>query len=224
VAILARTSTLLLQDPLTSLSRQINSCKEWLPADWYVAGYFWDVESGAIDLDKRSQGEDWKPFADAGLPRDGGMADLLAEAHSPEPRFAAVVCEDIERSSREMFNALRLERELSDEGIILFATDEPMDVAGVSPNTILVRRVKQGVAEWYRLNLKKACWRGLRQHTVDGWNVGPVPYGYTGDRVPHPVAFKAAQGRTKTRLVPDTQRAPAVEAIFRWRTTDNLGV
>ena len=37
-------------------------------------------------------------LAGAGLPRDGGMADLLAEAASPAPKFAAVVCEDIERS------------------------------------------------------------------------------------------------------------------------------
>ena len=37
---------------------------------------------------------------DAGIPRDGGMADLLTEAASPSPRFAVVVCEDIERSAR----------------------------------------------------------------------------------------------------------------------------
>jgi hypothetical protein len=52
-------------------------------------------------------------------------ADLLTEATAPPPRFAAVVCEDIERSGRDMFNALRLEKELSRQGIPLFATDEP---------------------------------------------------------------------------------------------------
>jgi site-specific DNA recombinase len=123
-----------------------------------------------------------------------------------------------------MFNALKLERELSDEGILLFATDEPVDIAGTNPNTILVRRIKQGVAEWYRLNLKKACWRGLRQHTMDGWNIGAVPYGYLGEKVPHPVPLKAAQGRTKTRLTLDPVRAPVVAVIFTWRVTDKLGI
>ncbi len=31
VAILARTSTLLLQDPVASVRRQIRSCTQWLP-------------------------------------------------------------------------------------------------------------------------------------------------------------------------------------------------
>jgi hypothetical protein len=100
VAILARTSTLVLQDPLASLRRQIRACTDWLPAGWVIAGYYWDVESGGIDLEDRSQGDDWRPFADAGIPRDGGMADLLTEAKAPTPRFAAVVCEDIERAVR----------------------------------------------------------------------------------------------------------------------------
>ena len=46
VAILARTSTLALQDPLASLNRQIRSCQAWLPAGWRIAGVYWDVESG----------------------------------------------------------------------------------------------------------------------------------------------------------------------------------
>ena len=44
VAVLARTSTLLLQDPAASLRRQITSTREWLPPGFYVAGYYWDVE------------------------------------------------------------------------------------------------------------------------------------------------------------------------------------
>jgi site-specific DNA recombinase len=138
VAVLARTSTLILQDPLASLRRQITSCQEWLPPGWHITGYYWDVESGGIDLEKRSQGRDWEPFAAAGVHRDGGMADLLAEASSPLPRFAAVVCEDIERSGRDTFNALKLERELSDQGILLFATDEPASIEGINSTTVLV--------------------------------------------------------------------------------------
>ncbi len=183
-----------------------------------------DVESGGTDLDRRSQTESWKVLADAGLPRDGGMADLLAEAGSPAPRFAVVVCEDIERSARDTFNALRLEKELSRQGIPLFATDEPADIAGVNATTVVVRRVKQGVAEWYRLQLKEKVWKGLVEHSVDGWNIGSPPHGYTAERHPHPNPLKASQGRTKSRLVIDPATAPAVRAIYTWRTVDKLGV
>ena len=152
------------------------------------------------------------------------MAELLEEAAAPEPRFAAVVCEDIERSGRDTFNALKLERELQDMGVPLFATDEPASVQDISPTTVLVRRVKQGVAEYFRLAIKKKAWEGLRQHTLSGWNIGPAPYGYTPERVTHPVPIKAAQGRTKTRLVLDPQRGPVVARMFTWRADEHLGL
>jgi DNA invertase Pin-like site-specific DNA recombinase len=193
VAILARTSTLALQDPYASLSRQISSAREWLPDGFYVAGYYWDVESGGLDIEQRGHGT-YGQLTARGLPRDGGLADLLAEAKAPQPRFAAVVVEDIERSARDTYNSLKLERQLADQGIPLFATDEPADITGISPTTILVRRIKQGVAEWFRLQLKEKAWKGLKEHTTEGWNLGPVPYGYLPDRVPHPNPFKAAQG------------------------------
>jgi len=101
VAVLMRTSTLALQDPLSSLRRQMRSCDEWLPDGWYVAGHYWDVESGGIDLEDRSQGTGHEQFVAAGIPRDGGMAELLHQASAPDPPFAAVVCEDIERSGRD---------------------------------------------------------------------------------------------------------------------------
>jgi site-specific DNA recombinase len=46
-------------------------------------------------------------FTAMGIPRDGGMAELLEQAATPDPPFAAVVCEDIERSGRDTFNALK---------------------------------------------------------------------------------------------------------------------
>jgi DNA invertase Pin-like site-specific DNA recombinase len=218
VAILARTSTRILQDPYASLSRQIRACQAWIPAGWYVAGYYWDVESGSIDLEDRSQGDAYRQFTQAGIPRDGGMADLLTEAKAPVPRFAAVVCEDIERSARDTFNALKLEKELSRQGIPLFATDEPASIEGINATTVLVRRVKQGVAEWYRLQLKEKAWKGLEEHALAGWNTGPAPYGYLAEKVPHPAPGKAAQGMTKSRLVIDPVRGPVVTQIFQWRT------
>jgi site-specific DNA recombinase len=224
VAILARTSTLLLQDPVASVRRQIRSCEQWLPAGWFVAAVYSDIESGATDLESRSQNGSWRILTDAGLPRDGGMADLLTEAASPVPRFAVVVCEDIERSARDTFNALKLERELSGHGIPLFATDEPASIAGINATTVLVRRVKQGVAEWYRIQLKEKIWKGFIEHNADGWNIGTPPHGYAAQRCPHPNPLKAGQGRTKTRLVLDPATAPAVASIYAWRVTDKIGV
>ncbi|HEY5987602.1 MAG TPA: recombinase family protein, partial [Streptosporangiaceae bacterium] len=104
-------------------------------------------------------------------------------------------------SARDTFNALKLERRLADAGIPLAAADEPIDIEGMNATTILVRRVKQGIAEWYRFQIKEKAWKGLREHAMDGWNVGPAPYGYRPERIPHPVPVKAAEGRTKTRLV-----------------------
>ncbi len=224
VAILARTSTLLLQDPVASVRRQTRACEQWLPAGWFVAAVYSDVESGATDLEARSRTESWRILTDADLPRDGGMADLMAEATGPVPRFAAVVCEDIERSGRDTFNALKLERELLQQGIPLFATDEPADITGINATTVLVRRVKQGVAEWYRLQLKDKVWKGLVEHSLEGWNTGTPPHGYTGQRCPHPNSIKASQGRTKTRLIIDPAIAPTVEPIYTWRTIEKLGL
>ena len=224
VAVLARTSTVELQDPRASIRRQIRSVRDWLPAGWFIAAVYWDIESGAIDLEQRSQGHAYQAFADSDLPRDGGMADLLTEAKAPAPRFAAVVCEDIERSGRDTFNALKLEKELSRQGIPLFATDEPASIEGINATTVLVRRVKQGVAEWYRLQLREKIWKGLIEHSADGWNIGTVPYGYAAEKVTHPSPIKAAHGLTKTRLVPDPLRGPVVTLIFTWRTVHKLAV
>jgi hypothetical protein len=37
----------------------------------------------------------------------------------------------------------------------LFATDEPANIQGINPTTVQVRRIKQGVAEYFRLQIKK---------------------------------------------------------------------
>jgi site-specific DNA recombinase len=73
---------------------------------------------------------------------------------------------------------VKLERQLSDQGIPLFAADEPADITGINPTTILVRRVKQGIVEYFRFQLKKKTGDGMREHAMKGWNTGPVPYGY----------------------------------------------
>jgi site-specific DNA recombinase len=223
VAFTGRTSTLYLQDPAASLRRQARECADKLPEGMFIAAYYWDIESGGLDIEQRGHADTWQQV-DVGIPRDGGLADLLAEAASPNPRFAAVICEDIERSARDTYNALKLEKELAAHGIPLFATDEPISVEGMNATTVLVRRVKQGVADWFRLQIKEKAWKGLREHSLAGWNIGPAPYGYLPERVTHPVPAKAAQGRTKTRLALDPDRAPVVAQVYAWRVHDHLGV
>ena len=104
------------------------------------------MESGGIDLDLRSQTGVWEQFAAAGIPRDGGMAELRAAVTAGNPPFSAVICENIERSGRDLYDALKLEKELRAAGIPVFATDEPIDAQASEGSTILVRRMGKYLA------------------------------------------------------------------------------
>ncbi len=222
VAFFGRTSTLIQNYP-ESMRRQLRKSGDALPPGFVIVAHYWDIESGGLDLDQRGHAER-DAYAEVGIPRDGGMAGLLAEAQAPAPKFAAVICEDIGRSSRDMFSALKLEKDLAAQGIPVFATDEPISVEGMNSTTVLIRRIKQGVVEWFRLQLKEAVWGGLREHALDGWNVGVPPYGYLAKKEPHPNPAKRAEGRTRTRLILDPVRAPVVEQMFTWRACQRLGI
>jgi DNA invertase Pin-like site-specific DNA recombinase len=222
IAFVGRTSTTTAQDPVQSLHKQMRRAEERLPAGFYVARWFWDVESGGTDLDERSRTDVWEKFAAAGIPRDGGMAQLRAAIAGGQPPFAAVICENIERSGRDMYDALRLERELRRAGIPVFATDEPIDAEAPEASTILVRRMKQGMAEFFRYNLKTQMWEGLKQYAIAGYNTGYCPYGYAEDRTPHPNPMKASMGATRARLIADPERGPWVTKMFAWRVDEKL--
>ena len=142
--------------------------------------------------------------------------------NTPKPSFTAVICENIERSGRDRFDALRLERELRKAGIPVFATDEPIDTAAPEASTILVRRVKQGMAEYFRYNVKAQLWEGLKQYVAAGYNTGICPYGYLEERTPHPNPMKRNMGATRARLIPDPERGPWVSRMFEWRVWKRL--
>jgi len=80
------------------------------------------------------------------------------------------------------------------------------------------------VAEWLRLQIKEKTWKGLVEHSLDGWNIRTPSYGYTAERVKHPVPVKASQGRTKTKLALDPVRAPVIAQVFTWRVVHKLGI
>ncbi|MEW2453244.1 recombinase family protein [Streptomyces albus] len=223
MAWLGRTSTEDSQDPTLSLPRQLRNARAALPPGWMIVAHFYDVESGRKDLDVRGQGVAHERFA-IPIPRDGGIADLLAEAESPDRRFAAVICESIERVARRTYYGTKIEHELEQCGVVLCAADEPIsaDGKGKRATPTLTRRVKQAVSEWYVLQMLELSWDGFIEHTQQGWNVGKPPYGYNAQRVPHPVPARREQGATKHRLVPDPERGPVVTEIFRLRVLKRL--
>ncbi len=67
-----------------------------------IVAHFYDVESGRKDLAERGNSQAFSRF-EIPIPRDGSIKDLLAEARRPDRRFAAVVCESIERVARRTY-------------------------------------------------------------------------------------------------------------------------
>lgn len=225
LAFCGRTSTDDLQDPTISLPRQLRSCQGALTDNAVIVAYFYDVESGRKAIEARGTGRAHEQF-DIPIPRDGGIRDLLAEAESGSARFDAVICESVDRIARRTYFGTQIEHRLESVGMPLLAADEPMAPIGhrgKQATQILTRRVKQGVAEWYVLDLLEKSWGGMEEHTIQGFNIGQPPYGYLAEKVPHPVPAKRAEGKTKSRLMPDPERAPVVDRIFRWRAVETLG-
>ncbi len=224
VAWLGRTSTEDSQDPTLSLPRQLANARKALPQGWVIVAHFYDVESGRKDLAQRGHSQAHTRF-DIPVPRDGGIADLLAEAQRPDRRFAAVICESIERVARRTYFGTKVEYELEQAGVALCAADEPISTGAKAKKATptLTRRVKQAVAEWYVLQMLELSWDGFVEHTQQGWNTGKPPYGYRAEKVAHPVPARRAEGGTKHRLIPDPERGPVVTRIYQLRALEKLG-
>ncbi len=198
------------QDPSLSIPRQLAACEQVIRSTaGELVAYFWDIESGRKNLSARGNGASGDRFA-VTVRRDGGIHELLAAAARGD--FEAVIVESIDRLSRMTADATRIERELEQNDIGLFATDEPMTG---NATAVLTRRVKQGVAEWYVRDLIEKSRRGMEESVRQGWHTGgPVPYGYQLQPHPHPNPHKAREGKKKHRLIPDPVRAPIVRMIF----------
>jgi DNA invertase Pin-like site-specific DNA recombinase len=185
VAFLGRTSTDDQQDPVGSLLRQLRISQEALPEGCVIVAYFYDVESGRKDLDVRGRGDRHERLA-IPIPRDGGIHDLLKEAANPNRRFEAVICEQIDRIARRTYYGTLVEHQLQSANVGLWAADEPIRLDTdmlIDPTTVLTRRVKQGIAEWYALDMIKRARDGFETHTDQGYNVGKACYGYRAVQV-----------------------------------------
>src|SRR5262249_8459360 len=87
-------------------------------------------------------------------------------------------------------------------GVPLLAAAEPITLSGRGATQTLTRRVKQGISEWYVLEMLEKSRGGLERHTEEGFNIGKPPYGYLAEKIPHPVPARRAEGKTKSRLTP----------------------
>jgi DNA invertase Pin-like site-specific DNA recombinase len=228
VAFAARVSDKEAQDPTLSLPRQLAKCRSALPDGFVIVAHFYDIESGRMDLDLRGHGGAHAEF-DIPIPRDGAITDLLEEAHRPDRRFVAVVCESVDRIARITYFGTKIEYELEQAGVALLVADEGITADAVGGTNgrlprkratpVLTRRVKQAIAEWYVLDMLERSWGGLVAHTDQGWNIGKPPYGYQAEVHKHPVPAKAADGKVKRRLIIDPDRGPVVTQIFAWRAS-----
>ncbi|MDQ1307208.1 MAG: site-specific recombinase [Actinomycetota bacterium] len=221
-AFAARVSTDDQQDPTLSLPRQLASCQKSLPDGMVIVAHFFDIESGRTVLDLRGQGHAHDKF-DIPIHRDGSIDDLLAEAQRPDRRFDVVICESVDRIARITYYGTKIEHELEQVGVLLLASDEPFTTTRHRATAVLTRRMKQGIAEWYVLDMLEKAWGGFEIHTHQGWNVGQPPYGYIADSVPHPVPARRAEGKHKTRLIIDPVRAATVQTIYDLRIGARLG-
>jgi len=219
-AYFGRTSTDDAQDPSLSIPRQLTSCEDIVqPLGDEIVAHYWDIESGRKNLAERGNGADGSTF-NISVPRDGGITELLTDA--AKGRFDAVIVESIDRLSRMTADSTRVEQELERLGVGLFAADEPMTANATS---ILTRRVKQGVAEWYVRDLIEKSRRGMEESVRQGWHTGgPAPYGYTLEPHPHPNPHKAREGMKKHRLIVEPVRAAVVLMIFEDYCVRHLGM
>ena len=193
-AYFGRTSSEDAQDPSLSIPRQLRTCEGIVqPLGDEIVAHYWDIESGRKSLAERGKGTDGTAFG-ISVPRDGGINDLLHDA--AQGRFDAVIVESIDRLSRMTADATRVEQELEQHGVGLFAADEPMVT---NATAILTRRVKQGVAEWYVRDLLEKSRRGMEESVRQGWHTGgPVPYGYQLQAHPTPTRIRPEKARRST--------------------------
>jgi site-specific DNA recombinase len=99
-----------------------------------IVCWYWDVESGRKALKDRGQGSSaWRERV--AVPCAGGLPELLAATYHGEPLYAVIV-ESIDRLSRMTADATRIERDLEQRDIGLFAADEPMSTDATSPRTV----------------------------------------------------------------------------------------
>jgi site-specific DNA recombinase len=219
-AFYGRVSTEDNQDPTLSLPRQLANCEKAVTeAGGRIVAHFYDVESGAMSLDARGSGKGLARF-DIPIPRDGGLVDLIEEASSTG--FDAVVCESINRLSRNPSVTFRVEEQLADGGVRLWAIDEPFEE---SFGSIVLRHVNVGLARGYLHELKVKSRQGIETAARQGRHAGgKALYGYRFAEHEHPNPHKAEQGLKVKTLELDPVTASVVRMIFHDYVVNGLTI
>jgi site-specific DNA recombinase len=219
-AFYGRVSTEDNQDPTLSLPRQLANCERAVgEVGGRIVAHFYDVESGAMRLDARGSGKGLAGF-DIPIPRDGSLFDLIDEASSGA--FDAVVCESINRLSRNPSVTFRVEEQLAEEGVRLWAIDEPFEE---SFGSIVLRHVNVGLARRYLHELKVKSRQGIETAAKQGRHAGGKPlYGYRFAEQDHPNPHKAQQGLKVKVLEADPVTAPVVKMIFHDYVVNRLTI
>ncbi|WP_431929882.1 recombinase family protein [Nonomuraea jabiensis] len=224
-AFIGRCSTKDNQDPRSSIAGQLAEASVLLEPGEVFAAHFWDVESGMLGLDERSQAsaEDYARLG-VPVPRDGGLRELLEWADRGE--IDRVACERIGRVARDTLASLQVEHYLKARGVSLECANEPRG-GGMTSGQLELRRNAQVRAEIYRHELMEQSMRGQRQHAANGYRHGQPCYGYIAvvDPDAPPAANRFGGGRPKMRLAlhPDQRRADTVAEVFRLRRNHRLG-
>jgi hypothetical protein len=223
-AFLGRCSTKDNQDPRSSIAGQLAETSTLLEPGEAFTAYFWDVESGMLGLDERSQGtaDDYARLG-VPVPRDGGLRELLEWVE--HGNLDRVVCERISRVARDTLASLQVEHHLASRGVALECANEPR--GGMTTGRLELRRTAQVRAEIYRHELVEQSMRGQRQHAANGYRHGQPCYGYIAVADPDapPAANRFGDRRPKMRLAlhPDQRRADTVHEAFRLRRCERMG-
>jgi site-specific DNA recombinase len=219
-AFYGRVSTEDNQDPTLSIPRQLTSCERAVgQIGGRIVAHYYDVESGAARFEARCSGRGLRGF-DIPIPRRGGLQELIVDAGSAD--FVAVVCESINRFSRNPSVTFQAEDELRSFNVKLWPIDEPWEE---SFGSIVLRHVNVGLARGYLYELKVKSRQGLETAARQGRHVGGKPlYGYVFQEMVHPNPHRAAEGRKMRVLVPDPVRGPIVTSIFHDYVVQGLGI
>jgi site-specific DNA recombinase len=219
-AFYGRVSTEDNQDPTLSLPRQLANCESAVAgAGGRTVAHFYDVESGAMRLDARGSGKGLTGF-DIPIPRDGGLVDLIDGASMRA--FDAVVCESINRLSRNPSVTFRVEEQLAEADVRLWAIDEPFVE---SFGSIVLRHVNVGLARGYLHELKVKSRQGIETAAKQGRHAGgKALYGYRFVEIEHPNPHKAGQGVKVKLLEPDPVTARVVKMIYNDYVSNGLTI